>query len=179
MGGGREGRLLRLGACTWLEVLYSNTAPYLCSSRQLKHEGVETFSVLSGAFGVDWNSAFRAVVLSGSEASLPGVETAIAIEFASGKERTGAQPITCRVPCDLIWVGRRDRARGEPKEILMDRSDETCSFSLLIYRYNYELRSEFIGLTYYNSSYEIMWPLGRRADRTHTLISGTLFDPKG
>ena len=47
------------------------------------------------------------------------------------------------------------------------------------YRYNYELRSEFIGLTYYNSSYEIMWPLGRRADRTHTLISGTLFDPKG
>ena len=103
MGGGREGRLVRLGAGTWLEVLYSNTAPYLCSSRQLKHEGVETFSVLSGAFGVDWNSAFRAVVLSGSEVSLPGVETAMSIEFASGtglasvftpalvsgKERTG------------------------------------------------------------------------------------------
>ena len=103
----------------------------------MKHEGVETFSVLSGAFGIDWNSAFRAVVLSGSEASLPGVETAMSIEFASGTglasvftpalvargknaQERSADHMSCG-PCDSIWVGRRDRARGEPKEILVDR----------------------------------------------------------
>ena len=66
--------------------------------RFLPVEGVETFSVLSGAFGVDWNSAFRAVVLSGSEASLPGVETAMSIEFASGTGPASA------IVTDREWI---------------------------------------------------------------------------